>query len=446
MVTPAAPGASRGAGQVARDIAPTVQSARKHKKHHKCKTHKKHGKHHKCKKKHKKHKKHKKKHKSAARWIRLPGSVLAHTDDALLTRDSVLSPSGGGDVPPVYHVLGTRAGPDVIIDGRSGVPPGTTAEGDEQLLTPPTSGHPLGLAVLLLRVTTPASGINPEQAHGYFSVFDAATGTHLFTSAPFDANSDALGSQPVAYVDGSVRLAGCEYTTVNAAGNISHTPFPGHGTDPGTESCRASDVVDGRILIAGYDQAPDACPTVYVSDVISQGTLSQSPCLETVDNPSAWLFNGGAYGVWNTPTIFAASNSSPLTAPNEFDISEGHAAFLGGVRSDLVLVYPDHGEDGDGPSYFVSTSSWQPVFTAAPDQVFTPYGIADDYAWVDGPAGRVVVDARTGSEVAADWRVYPEAGGTGWTLASENDVCCDREYLLRSNGTLLQSLSNVPSS
>jgi hypothetical protein len=374
-------------------------------------------------------------------WISLPGSVMTYTDDVILTRDSFLDSAGGGENPPVYYLTGTRSGPFISIDGRNGVPSGTDVQGEGQLLTPPVPGHPRGLAILVVRVTTPPSGIDPARTQEYFSVFDAASGDHLLTSAPFDPN--AIEYLPVAYEGGALRSAGCgRYSTVDQAGHVSYVPFPGHGTQSGTESCAATTPVDGKILIEGYDQAPDACPTVYVSDVVTQTTISKSPCLRQVSVTSGWFFDGSAYGVRDTPVVFSAADGSRLTSDHEFDIDQDQAVFLNGIRSGLTLVYPDSA--GYGSSYFVSSSSWQPVFVATPDQAFTPYGIADGYAWVDASGGRVVIDARTGSTVAAHWRIYPFAGGAGWTLASESDVCCDREYLLRSDGTMLSALDTAP--
>jgi hypothetical protein len=109
-----------------------------------------------------------------------------------------------------------------------------------------------------------------------------------------------------------------------------------------------------------------------------------------------------------------------------------------GARSDLTVV------QNAGYSYFVSTTSWQTGFTATPGQSFTAYGVADDDVWVDTPRGAIVIDGHDGHEVANDWKVFPLAGGAGWTLTSTSDVCCDREYLLRSSGPLLVSLSSVP--
>jgi hypothetical protein len=366
---------------------------------------------------------------------------MTYTDDVILTRDSFLGPSGRGEDPPIYYLTGTRAGPFISIDGRAGLPSGTDVQGEGQLLTTPAPGHPRGLAILVLRVTTPPSGIDPERTQEYFSVFDGASGDHLLTSAPFDPG--AIEYLPVAYDGGALRSAGCgRYSSVDEAGHVSYVPFPGHGTQPGTESCAATTPVDGKILIAGYDQEPDACPTVYVSDVVTQTTISKSPCLRQVDVTTGWFFDGSAYGVRGTPAVFSAADGSQLTSDGEFSIDEHQAVFLGGIRSAVALVYPD--SPGYGSSYFIATSSWQPVFVASPDQGFTPYGIADGYAWVDAAGGRVVIDARTGSTVASDWRIYPFAGGLGWTLASESDVCCDSEYLLRSDDTMLSALDTAP--
>jgi hypothetical protein len=208
--------------------------------------------------------------------------------------------------------------------------------------------------------------------------------------------------------------------------------------------------------VEGYDQAPDACPTVYVVDVATEATVSQTRCLHDIDNRdySNFYFDGSVFAVPNTPTFFLAASGQPLTAagqlgPDSFDTGTASAGFMNpAARSDLTLV------QNNGYSYFVSTTNWQTVFTATPDQVFSAYGIADDDVWVDTShwegvdyvGGRIVIDGHNGHEVAADWNVFPVAGGSGWTLASTQDVCCESEYLLRSSGTLLTSLSSVPSS
>ncbi len=383
-------------------------------------------------------------------WITLPGSVVAYNEDAILTEDGyVHGDSGGG---PIYHLIGTRHGSPITIDDRVGPPKGTLIEGFQTLLTPPVAGHPSGLAILLLRVKTPASGINPETGAGYFSVFDAATGTHLLTSAPF--SEALLFSMPVAYVNGDLRLAGCgNYTTITPAGTVSEVPFPAGSPEPGGASCVVSAVVDDEILI--YSPA-ESCESVYVSNVVTQAIVSRSPCLRDDDRSTSditpvplpgsgdWFFNGSAYVAPDMPAFSSAATGSPLEPEGEFSLETSDA--LGGIRSNVALLDSSIQDPRDGaPSYFVSTSSWQPVFTASGAQSFSAFGIADDDAWVEAAAGRIVIDALTGSTLADSWHVMPEAGGTGWTLAGESTgACCSSEYLLRSTGTMLASLGTAP--
>ncbi len=367
-------------------------------------------------------------------WVSLPGTVIAHNEDALLMEDGFVHGPFGGTV---FHLIGTRSGDPITINVGTGIPPGDSVEGGTGFLTEPGPGHPNGLAILTARVTTPASGLNPATTSEYFSVFDAATGVHVLLSAPFPVG--AAEGPAVAYVGGAVRFAGCEYTTVTDSGVVSHVPFPPGGSEPGSAACKASAVVNNEILIYSPEEA---CESVYVSNVITQATVSRSPCLTSTAGriPGEWFFNGAAYGVPDATTFFSAATGAALEPLSEFPFEAQRTYALGGIRSDVALLYSAAG----GPSYFVSTSTWQPVFTASSEQRFTPVAIADDDAWVEAAVGHIIIDARTGATVANDWRIVPEAGGPGWTLAVEPQVCCSSEYLLRSNGTLLASLNEAP--
>jgi hypothetical protein len=380
-------------------------------------------------------------------WITLPGNVIAYNEDAILTEDGyVHGDSGGG---PIYHLVRTRHGFPTTIDDRVGVPPGTTVEGSQSLLTAPMAGHPSGIAALVMRVTTPAIGIEPEHSSAYYSLFDAATGTHILTSGPFEEGP--LFDEPVAIVGESLRFVGCgSYVTIAPSGAVNKTPLPG-STSPEPEDCSpraVSAVASEQVLV--YSEV-EGCPTVYVTNVITEGTISHSPCLSAntvheVPTPAPasaalsgsddWFFNGAAYAAPNEPRFFSATTGAALEPDGTFTLE--HSDVLGGIRSSVALI------DG-GDSYFVSTSSWLPVFTASSDQSFRAFGIADDDAWVEGAAGRVVINALTGAPLATGWSVFPEAGGTGWTLAGESTgACCSSEYLLRSTGTMLASLRTAP--
>jgi hypothetical protein len=129
--------------------------------------------------------------------------------------------------------------------------------------------------------------------------------------------------------------------------------------------------------------------------------------------------------------IFSAATGEQLTALPQYERSQ--IEFLGSTRSDVIYA----GTPIDGRASFVSTSTWQPVFATGEGQSFVPAGIADNLAWGDGPAGRIVIETHTGEQVASDWRVYPQAGGAGWTLVTEDtgSSCCAHQWLLRG-GTL----------
>jgi hypothetical protein len=375
-----------------------------------------------------------------ARWISLDGTVLAHNDTALLTAENFL-----GSAFTHLWSIGTRSGATVVIDLSKGIPGGTTSAVDGALVTAPSSGHPYGLAVVLLGVSFPQNGINPPYSHAYFSVFDAQSGKHLATSAPFDA-----GGTPVAYINGAVRLAGGDFATVDQAGHVSQAQLPGTG------SFVVSPPVSGRVLVEGYAQPSDGCPTVFVVDVATEATVSQSPCIHDIYNRnySNFYFDGLAFGVPNASRFFLAATAQPLTPPGQlgpdaFETGTETAGFLNpGPRSDLTVVQ----NGASGYSYVISTTTWQTVFTATPSQTFNALGVADDDVWVDTshwegvdyPGGPIVIDGHNGHEVASGWTVYPVAGGAGWTLASAREVCCSREYLLRSSGTLLASLRSAP--
>jgi hypothetical protein len=377
-----------------------------------------------------------------ATWLTLPGSVATYNDLVLLAETTyVHGPNGGG---PVYDLVPTRGGPTLTIDDRLGVPSGTTVEGFQSLLTPPLAGHSSGLAVLTMRVTTPANGIQPAHSVAYYSLFDAATGAHILTSAPFAEG--VLPDTPVAVIGTSLRLVGCNASvTVTPTGTVSEKPLPGAGGSE-SDSCTpraASAVVNSEILI--YSES-NGCPTVYVTNVVTEGVVSRSPCLRarivheppTFPAPAAfsgsrdWFFDGTAYSVPNEPRFFSAATGAPIEPEGVFALETSEV--LGGIRSSTALINSGAG----GSSYFVSTSSWLPVFTAGREQSFRAFGIADDDAWVEGAAGRVVISALTGTLLASSWSVFPEAGGAGWTLAGESTgACCSSEYLLRSSETLL---------
>jgi hypothetical protein len=421
---------------------PIAHTARQHKnsKHKRRNTHTKH---------HPRKREHHSTRSPTPQWLTLPGTVIGYNEDAILTEDSYVHGDNGGG--PIYHVVGTRAGLPIAINDVAGLPAGTSAEGFPPFLTQPQPEHPRGLVVLPLRVKTPPSGINPEMNRGYFSVFDATTGAHLITSAPF--SEAALFNTPVAYINGSLRLAGCGgYTTITPAGAVSEVSFLPGSPDTGP-SCAASAVVDNEILVYSPNEE---CEAVYVSNVVTQSIVSQSPCLPSEDrSPSDitsvplpgsgdWFFNGTAYGAQFARGIFSAATGSPFEPEGELALEKFD--ILAGVRSSVVLVDASISDPGvDGPSYFVSTSTWQPVFTATNAQRFRAFGLADNDAWVEGAAGRIVINALTGSTVASHWNVLPEAGGAGWTLAGESTgACCSSEYLLRSKGTMLASLRIAP--
>jgi hypothetical protein len=390
---------------------------------------------------------------SSSAWLTLPGTVMTYNDQALLTETTyVHGPDGGG---PIYDLIGTRGGSTLTIDDRLGVPAGTTVEGFQSLLTPPRPGHPRGLAALTMRVTTPPSGIEPAHSVAYYSLFDAATGAHILTSAPFDEG--LLFDTPMAVVGESLRLVGCgAYVTVAPSGAVSNTPLPGlEGSESNSCPARAvSAVVNEEVLI--YSGSED-CPTVYVTNVVTEGVISRSPCLlantthesPTFPAPAAlsgsgdWFFDGAAYAAPNEPKFFSAATGAQLEPDGTFALE--NSGVLGGIRSNVVLIDSSIGSAEGGNSYFVSISSWLPAFTASSEQSFRAFGMADDDAWVEGAAGRVVINALTGLPLATGWSLFPEAGGTGWTLAGESTgACCSSEYLLRGSETMLAAHAVEP--
>lgn len=388
-------------------------------------------------------------------WVTLPGTVQSHSDAALLTAENFDGFTAGG----FLWAIGTRSGAPVRIDYTQGIPAGTSIEVAGTLMTEPVAEHPLGLAVITLLVTFPQNGINPPHTDGYFSVFDAATGARLVTSDPVSAES--VRGYLLAYLGGDIRLeaggptigSDDDLATVTPAGGVTRTPFPGVEGSPGYPgSFVVSEPVAGRVLIGGYNQPMDECPTIWVLDIATEGVVSQTPCLPDVGEPfEDAYFDGSAIGVPGAAAFLSATGGQ-LTAAGQFGQNPSEpepASFLGpGVRSDLALV------QSGGYSYFVSTTNWATVFTATPEQAFMPYGIADDDVWVDTShweaeeyiGGPIVIDGHTGRELASFWKVFPVAGGNGWTLTSENsgDACCASEFLLRSSGTLLASLDSVP--
>lgn len=370
-------------------------------------------------------------------WLSLPGTALATGNAALLLAEDGNGFTGGG----YLWAIGTSSGELVRISLPEGLPPGTTPEVSGSMVTEPSAGHPLGLAVVLLDVTFPEEGINPRHDEGYYSVFDIATGQHISTSAPFDAEL-AHGGGLVGYFGGNIRLIDEDFVTIDAAGDVTHAPLPAAGAFP------VGPPVAGHVLLEDYDQPNDVCPTAYVVDVATGTLLSKTPCIGRIDgqNYANVYFDGSVVGVPSANAFFA---SGPLTAPGQLGSNEGDTEFIGaGARSDLTVV------QNAGYSYFISTSTWQTVFTATPNQPFTVLGVADDDVWVDTShwegdeyvGGRIVIDGHTGAQIAAGWSVFPIAGGAGWTLAStdEGDCLCASDYLLRSAGPLVASLAPVP--
>jgi hypothetical protein len=254
----------------------------------------------------------------------------------------------------------------------------------------------------------------------------------------------------MAVVGASLRLIGCGVSvTVAPSGAVSSIPLPGsEGAERNACTPTAvSAVVNAEILI--YSES-NGCPTVYVMNVITEGVISHSPCLRpriihdspTFPAPAAlpaahdWFFDGTAYAARNEPRFFSAATGAPLESEGTFALDTSDV--LGGVRSSTVLIDSDIGFAAGGPSYFVSTSSWLPAFTAGREQGFRAFGIADNDAWVEGAAGRVVISTLTGASLASGWSTFPEAGGAGWTLTGESTgACCSSEYLLRSSKSLL---------
>jgi len=347
-----------------------------------------------------------------------------------MTQTTYLISKGESATPPLFYLVGTRSGLPFRIDGRAGIATGMRVQGLNELLTPPTPGHPDGLAVITLAATAPASGISPARTEGYFSVFDAATGRHLLTSAP--VSTSVLAATPIALVNNELRLASCEYTNVNSSGAVTHVAFPGEQIEDEGRACLASPVVAGKIII--YGSGNGTCPSAFVSDVNSETTVSRSPCLSNLARgDDHGFFDGSAYGIEDVPNFISAASGSLLIPESTLKPSQGFARFLTGPRSDIVLMYSTA---TPSPAYFVSTKTWQPVFTASSEQSFTPLGVADDDAWVEGAAGRAVIDARTGRTIARNWATFPEAGGAGWTLTVAPDVCCSHEYLVRGPGPL----------
>ena len=358
---------------------------------------------------------------------------------ALLTDGSFLDAENSSSDPTV-DIVTTRSGNVSTIDGADGMPSGTHTLIDESYLTEPSAGYPLGLVVLVLAVRFPADGINPAYTRGYYSVFDASTEQRLSTSAPFD-ESQVYNSEFLGFDNGDIRLAYNDFITVDAAGNITHTPFPGGGSgETATGSFVESPPVDGRILVEGYADAEGECPTVWAVDVATLQTLSSTGCLHDTNdrNFGDWYFDGSVYGVPAHAAFVSATTGADITTAGELG-PDGSGAFTQGVRSDVALFQ-------NGKSYFVSTSTWNPVFIAGASQGFTAYGIADDDAWVDAAGGRIVIDAKTGRTLYKGWRVFPVYGGSGWTVASTLDVCCETQYLLRSQGTLVAALPTTPTS
>jgi hypothetical protein len=392
---------------------------------------------------------------SSPAWITLPGTVQSYSDAALLAAENFDGFTGGG----FLWAIGTRSGGPVKIDYTQGIPAGTSSEVADTLMTEPVAGHTLGLAVIALLVTFPQNGINPPHTDGYFSVFDAATGARLVTSAP--VSEESVRGELLGYLAGNIRLeaggptigSNDDFATVTPTGGVTRAPFPGVEGTPGYPgSSVLGPPVAGRVLVGGYSEPMDECPTIWVVNIATQAVVSQTPCLPDFADPfSGVYFDGSAIGVPGAAAFLSATGGQ-LTAAGQLDQNASKtsepASFMNrGVRSDLTVV------QNDGYSYFVSTTNWATVFTATPEQTFMPYGIADDDVWVDTShwdaeeyiGGAIVIDGHTGREVASSWKVFPVTGGKGWTLTSENsgDACCASEFLLRSSGPLLASLNSV---
>jgi hypothetical protein len=395
-------------------------------------------------------------HPALPTWITLPGTVQSYSDAAVLTAENFDGFTGGG----YLWAIGTRLGGPIMINYTQGIPAGTTSEVVDTLMTEPVAAHPLGLVVITLLAKFPQNGINPPHADGYFSVFDAATGARLVTSAP--VSEESVRGELLGYVAGNIRLeaggptAGStdNLATVTPAGDVTRAPFPGvEGTPGNPGSSVLGHPIAGRFLVGGEGESMNKCPTIWVVDIATEAVVSQTPCLADFADPFLGVyFDGSAIGVPGTAALLSATGGQ-LTAVGQFNqgapkTSEPVRFAKPGVRSDLTMV------QNEGYSYFVSMTNWATVFTASPQQTFTTFGIADDDVWVDTShwegdeyiGGPVVIDGHTGREVASSWSVFPVAGGTGWTLTSENsgDACCASEFLLRSAGPLLASLHSVP--
>jgi len=374
------------------------------------------------------------------RWFTIDGAVVAVSDDAILSL-------GGAD--PTYTLIGTRAGSPITIDPRLGLPPGTeisaneTGIFEEATLTPPVPGHPQGVAIVAMDTQTQPQGINPATFGFNYAVFDAGTGQHVLTSATAPRGPNIL--RPLTYLEGSVGVGGSAYEVISPSGQVTEFPWPG------SEPYVLSPVVNGRVLVEATEGSEGQCPVIWVYDLASKAPVSTSPCLRR--SPSLTfggsIFNGNAYASRDDPFVYSAASGAALTTKDEFGPYEGYEEGLGikymeGARSDLILAYPP--SYGEGPSYFVSTATWQPVFTVPEASWFEPFGIADDYVWLEGASGKIVIDGRTGIQVASNWTVAPVNGGSGWTLTSTDPIrCCGSQaYLLRSTGTLLENLSTAP--
>lgn len=209
-----------------------------------------------------------------------------------------------------------------------------------------------------------------------------------------------------------------------------------------TETC-----LDGRLLILRYAKPEDSCITMYVSDVATRTRLSNAPCLGNYagvfgGNPS-FFFNGAAYGVVSEATFFSATTSAPLTTPSEFPVGDSSGAeVLGGVRSDVALI------QAAGSSYFVSTSTWQPMLAVPRSESFQACGMADDDVWVDARpvvgSWSLLEPGRRSQSTGGSFQ-SPEARVT---LASDQPNGASEassQLLSRSNKPLVAALATAPS-
>ena len=386
----------------------------------------------------------------SAQWVTLPGTMVSHTDNALLLSD--------GASTTQYTLIGATGQWLRTLKPSPALAPATidNNEGYDEgaVLTQAVPQYPDGTTLVSAAATTPANGLTAETDRYYLLQFNNATG-NLITKANLGAANLDQEPVPVVTSDNSASVVGTTSSSV-----VMERVSLASGKVEARVTIPNADYNDsyGKYVLLTIEKP--VCDLLDVFDATTLSRISTNRICIPGGVPADQVFGGVAKGFFLSATQYSGqadqnANSYPFSVTTGARL--GHAlpkAFGGlqetvGPRSTIAVAW-DSGSDQGMPmadAGFYQETTWSLVYRVHNSQglSFSCSGIADNDIWVTTTSGNIVVNGLTGAQIESGWKLYPVAGGTGWTVFDgPQSNGSPQQYLLRSTQPAVNALASAP--